>query len=94
MECAERCVRREPENARARLTAGVNRIHITAISYRRKSCPPGRRDCSSTLKGGHVPKLSRTACILSFAITCMAAGAPGAITLNDREYFEAPGFAF
>jgi len=44
-----------------------------------------------------VPKLSRTASILSFAITCMAAspaGAPGAIALNDREYFEAPGFAF
>jgi len=35
--------------------------------------------------------------MLTFAITCMTArlsGAPGAITLNEKEYFEAPGFVF
>jgi hypothetical protein len=45
----------------------------------------------------HAPKLCRSACILLFSVPSLAAGlqgARGAITLNEREYFEAPGFAF
>ena len=44
-----------------------------------------------------MPKLRRNGGTLWFAITCTAAclqGAPGGITLNDKEYFEAPGFVF
>ncbi len=44
-----------------------------------------------------MPKACKNAGIILFAVTCIATcqeGAPGPIALNDKEYFEAPGFAF
>jgi hypothetical protein len=44
-----------------------------------------------------VSKLCKNAGIILFAVACIATsleGAPGVIALNDKEYFEAPGFSF